>query len=76
MADNRPAEAVDVVARWAVACLVDDSLEWEDYPDIGEGDFDDVRARANVIADCPSFDEYRAAYEFLVARVDNTEATP
>lgn len=75
MADNRVSEAVDVVARWAIDLLLNDSLNWEDFPDIGEHDFEVVRKRAEVIADCPSLDEYRAAYEYLASRADG-EATP
>ena len=69
MADNRVTEAVDVVARWAL------SLSWEDFPEIGEHDWDAIAARAAAIVDCPSVDEYEAAYEFLAARADGGEAT-
>ena len=76
VADNRVAEAVDVVARWSLAVIIDDFLNWDYFPDLDEDDFDDVFARARKIADRPSHDEYLAAFDFLASRPDNTEATP
>jgi len=76
MADNRPAEAVDVVARWALAVIIDDFLNWDYFPDLDEDDFDNVFARAREIVDRPSHDEYLAAFDFLAARANTGEATP
>ncbi|HEY8663142.1 MAG TPA: hypothetical protein VIL68_05950 [Propionibacteriaceae bacterium] len=71
MADNRVAEAVDIVARWALA----HDIEWADYPEICERDFDAILVQAALIVACPSVDEYEAAYDFLAARAEGGEAT-
>ena len=76
VADNRLAEAIDVVARWALASALDFSLSHEETPNTGGVDRVAILARARAITDCPAFDEYEAAYEYLTARADNTEATP
>jgi len=71
MADNRHAEAVDVVARYQLAFALDRG----DFPDLNDSDFKALRVQAALIVDCPSVDEYEAAYEFLAARADGGEAT-
>jgi len=75
VADNRLAEAIDVVARWALATFADDGIDWQDYPEIGEGDFAAVTVQAALIVTRPSVDEYEAAYDFLAARAVAWEAT-
>ena len=76
MADNRLSEAVNIVARWVIAGVVNNYVDWSDYPELGEYDWARVIVRIDEIAGKPSGDEYEAAYEYLVTRVDNTEATP
>ena len=75
MADNRVSEAVNIVARRLIA---DDarSIRRGNWSDLSEHDWERVIARMIEIAGEPSGDEYEAAYDFLVARVDNGEATP
>jgi len=75
MADNRVTEAVDVVARWALWSALDYAIDHEESPNTGGVDRVAIIARAQAIADCPSADEYEAAYEYLTSRVDNPEAT-
>ena len=74
VADNRLAEAIDVVARWIIAFQAL-NVEWGDYPEIGEHDWGTVIDRLDELADSPGTDEYEAAYDFLAARADG-EATP
>ena len=66
--------AVDAVARSLIKRVVDNAVElgwwssgWEDYPDLGQYDFDAVLARAGRIVDgmAPSPAGYTAAYEHL-----------
>jgi long-subunit fatty acid transport protein len=68
--------AIDTVARICLAEAIDDatqvggSINWTDYPEIGESDFEDVLTRVKQIADsiATSYDAYRAAYEHLAER--------
>ena len=71
MADNRVEEAVNVVARWIIADRLRD-VEWGDYPEIGEYDWERVIDRMDEIAGGTSVTEFEAAYEFLVAREDES----
>ena len=66
MADNRPAEAVDVVARWALST----AFNWSDFPELSAADFQAVCVQAALLVASPSLDEYEAAYSFLTARAD------
>lgn len=71
-------QAIDVIARRVVHLLLtapvggsEDIALWEDYPEIGEHDWDRVIDRAKVLAPPnPDADEYTAAYAHLSARVD------
>ena len=59
--------AIEIVAQQAAASAVN-RAEWEDYPEIGEGDWRAVLAamsQANPFPDRALFD---AAYEYLAAR--------
>ena len=66
--------AIDVVAREALWLLLNDSdlseyILWEDYPEIGEFDFDYVLERVREIApQRPLEATFRAAYATLAAR--------
>lgn len=75
--------AIDAVARRIVRRVVRDAIEiqvaafeWEDYPEIGESDWERVLDRAEEISSraAPSNGEYEAAYKFLADRAtDETE---
>ena len=66
VADNRPAEAVDVVARYTLAFALDRG----DFPDLNDSDFKAIQVQAARYVACPSVDEYEAAYDYLTARAD------
>jgi hypothetical protein len=66
--------AIDAVARALINRVVDDAAGqqrhgagWEDYPDLGQLDFEAVLARARRIVDgmAPSPAGFTAAYEHL-----------
>jgi len=69
MADNRVAEAVNVVARHVIA---DDArfIGRGNWSELSQHDWALVVARMIEIAGEPSGDEYEAAYDFLTARAD------
>lgn len=65
------AEAIDIIALHALANRTE-SIEdsWENYPEIGEGDWEAVVARADELRTYPSDDEYQEAYALLTARAE------
>jgi hypothetical protein len=81
VADDRLNEAIDIVARNVVHNILvhDDNVldeEWGDnYPEIGEHDWDRIKQRVREIGRNPLINPYNeetyaAAYEFLDARAD------
>jgi hypothetical protein len=77
MTDMSVRKAISVVAHHLLADALDaaisaENIGWEDYPEIGENDFDKVVTRAGLLADKlrPSEDEYEAAYAVLVDRAE------
>lgn len=78
MADDRVKEAVDIVARNVIHNLMLhsdllDELWGDEYPEVGENDWDRVKARVTEIVGplyAYSEETYRAAYDFLDARAD------
>jgi hypothetical protein len=65
-------EAVDTVARQVLAVLAADAEDqWENYPEIGEGDWADVVERVQVLAPGPGLDAYTAAYFVLQDRAED-----
>lgn len=79
MADNRHAEAVDIVARGLIADLANpDEIgdAWELVPEIGNQVFDAVcdRAVEIIVRLAPTVAERGAAYAFLEQRAGNAEA--
>lgn len=68
-----PEKAIEIVARQALAEAVED-LAWEDYPEIGEHDWERVLDAAADLAQYPV--GYLAAYELLEARAEHSEHEP
>lgn len=76
-ADDDPATlaAIDTIARHALAThdgYVDMGERWEDYPELGDGDWSRVCAAAAALREdlIPEHDRYDAAYALLAARAD------
>lgn len=80
MADNRLAEAIDVIAKQAIKAATDDSpgytVSWENYPEIGENDWARVVERVDEITAliAPDQPEFEAAYDYLMDRAKGVEA--
>ena len=71
MPDTAVDFAVEVVARMAMFNALD-KIEWEDYPDIGEHDWQQVLDRIEVMG-CglkPTDDDYAEAYALLESRAE------
>lgn len=71
MTDDKFANAVDVIAKnLLTSCAAVCEKDWEDYPDLGENDWEQVRNRVRDLVDllAPSPPEYEAAYEYLAER--------
>lgn len=73
MADNELAEAIEIVARTAIAQCVDTELRdglWEMYPEIGESDWTEIESQMEAIANAnhPGHEQFAAAYEYLSGR--------
>ena len=65
-----PDEAVEIVARQAMA-LAAAGLDWQDYPDLGEDDFNRVCTLAALRYPFPN--HYEQAYALLAARTADEE---
>lgn len=65
--------AVDLVVRHATATAVTD-VEWEDYPEIGEHDWQAVLTRLDRLHPFPPSGQYYAACGFLAARAAVSDA--
>jgi hypothetical protein len=63
--------AIEVVARMAIFNALDD-IEWGNYPEIGEHDWQQVLDRIEIVGMGlkPSDDDYAKAYSILEARAD------
>lgn len=57
-------EALDIVARRVIADATD-GIKWEDYPDIGEHDWDRVTERVVDLAPDPGGERFEKAYALL-----------
>jgi hypothetical protein len=66
--------ATEIVARHVLARAAQTANEWENYPEIGEVDWDFVVTKVEALAPFPPLDDYRAAYEFLTARAEGGES--
>ncbi len=71
-----PEQAIDIVARHAVAQWADgfgEDDDWESlYPEIGELDFNDVAAAVQAKHPFPSAAEFDEAYALLAARAEHS----
>ena len=64
-------EAIAIVAEralWAAA----QEIEWADYGDIGEHDWDRVLEEIDRRSEAPNLDLYQEAYDHLAARAEET----
>lgn len=73
MADDKTAEAVDIVAHHVIANIVgraEDTWEW--YPELGEYDWQaiDERITAIIMNMMPDKIGFEAAYEYLERRAE------
>lgn len=74
MADDKLAEAVDIVARHLIYAVLDHaSEEWENYPEIDENDWMAIEGRALNLASnmSPTTEEFGAAYDYLERRAEH-----
>lgn len=77
MMSDEVKQAIDVIARLAISAAAEPSfsreIEWENYPEIGEYDWDAVVARVNEIRRSlnPPEEACAAAYALLTARSDS-----
>lgn len=67
--------AIDTVARQLIYKTASDG-DWEDFPEIGEYDWDAVSRRAQELLDSirHSTEAFNAAYALLEARADGGES--
>jgi hypothetical protein len=74
--------AIDTVARRVLAQTVECALnrkdvDWGDYPEIGEDDWEKVCNRVRELAERGDVQDehYQPAYRYLAGRADNAEGT-
>lgn len=64
--------AVAIIAQQILARAADTAQhEWENYPEIGEADWDAVLAKVTDLAPFPEPDMYKDAYALLEARAES-----
>lgn len=79
MADNRLAEAIDVIAKQAIKSATDDhpgyAVSWENYPEIGEEDWARVVERIDELTGlmAPDQAQFEAAYDYLTERANDED---
>lgn len=66
--------AIETVARGVLANAVETPVEWENYPEIGEGDWERVLAEVRQLAAHPSATDYDSAYQHLAERAEGEPA--
>jgi len=70
-------KAIDIIARHALANAVFDIEDsWENYPDIGERDWEWIVHEAGQLLPYPDKAKYDEAYALLSARANVEEARP
>lgn len=67
-------ESIDLMARYILWRLVDiERVKWEDYPELGEYDFERILERVEDLSpECPDLHDRQEAYEYL-SRLSNEE---
>jgi len=72
MTDDRLAQAIDIMARHAIAYFSERGIgdAWEFYPEIGENDWETIQERVIQLAPYPDRATYQAAYDYLTERAD------
>lgn len=69
-------EAIAIIAQHLLAEGAGDAVhDWENYPEIGEFDWDAVITKAADLAPFPDAGEYQDAYNLLTARAAHTGRT-
>jgi hypothetical protein len=63
-------KAIRIVARHAVSNAAAVDVDWQDYPELGERDWQAVAAEINRLTPTPDLDRFGKAYELLSARAD------
>lgn len=66
-------EAIAIVAERAIWAAAQE-LNWADYGDIGQHDWDRVRAEIDKRVSVANLDLYGAAYDHLAARAQGKES--
>lgn len=66
-------KSIDVVARQIAFRIFDpERALWEDYPEIGEDDWERVVAAVEALTPIPpDMHEYRSSYEYLAGRAEH-----
>lgn len=68
-----PDQAIKIVAQDAIHRALTEygtRVEWENYPEIGEDDWESVLVWIELFSTPPSADDFTAAYALLEARAD------
>lgn len=74
MAEQTPHEqSIDLMARYLIWQQVDvEKIRWEDFPEIGEFDWERIADRFEELApECPDMHERQDAYEYLTRLADH-----
>jgi hypothetical protein len=60
-------ESIDLMAQYILWQLVDiERVQWEDYPELGQYDFERILERVEeIMPKCPDLHDRRDAYEHL-----------
>jgi hypothetical protein len=69
-----PEQAIDVIAREALSRFAAEAMprdEWENFPEIGEHDWEKVAERVQQLAPSVPRDDYLAAYALLEGRAED-----
>lgn len=61
--------AYSVIIQHIMAAAAE-RVEWEDYPEIGEYDWDDIGAKLDSQFFFPNAELYKEAYDFLTNRAE------
>ena len=70
---NPESRAIKIIAQHAIHYACDGAgrpPEWEDYPEIGEGDWLKVLAEVGTLTLAPDRNDFTLAHDLLEARAD------